>query len=549
MSLKAHSLPEVPAETKRIAKAVFPKGNVCLTIRDRLGIVYRDEQFQGLFSEEGRPAESAWRLVIISILQFMEDLSDRQAAEAVRARIDWKYLLSLDLEDTGFHYSVLSEFRGRLVEGGVEQVLLDSLLSHLKARGLVKERGSQRTDSTHVLGAIRAMNRVECVGETFRYTLNTLAEVAPDWLRAHGQADWIERYGDRLDDYRLPKQEKARLAYAEIIGADGQVLLEAVDADPTHTWLSHLPAIQTLRRDWDQNYRWAEGRRQWRSATELPPAGEFISSPYDVDAHYSQKRSTSWVGYKVHLTETCDPDLPEIITHVETTSAPTSDDAVVDTIHQDLADKGLLPHTHFVDTGYVSAPQLVNSQTEYQVDLYGPTRGDTRWQAQAGQGFAASDFTIDFQQQQATCPGGHTTSSWTPVLDHGTQPVIKIKFSRTDCRACPLHAHCTQDQRRTITIRPDGQFQALQAARQREQTDTFKEQYTRRAGVEATISQGVRAFGLRRSRYFGQPKTHLQHVLIAIAINLARLVHWFQGDLREETRQARFVRVLQPGAA
>src|SRR4051812_6757245 len=129
MCLKVESLPEIPAETKRVAKASFPKGNVYMALRDQLGVVYGDEQFQALFSERGRPAESAWRLGLISILQFMESLSDRQAAEAVRVGIDWKYLLSLELEDTGFDYSVLSEFRDRLIQGGAEQILLDSLLS------------------------------------------------------------------------------------------------------------------------------------------------------------------------------------------------------------------------------------------------------------------------------------------------------------------------------------------------------------------------------------------------------------------------------------
>lgn len=548
MSLKAQTLPEVPAETKRVAKAVFPKGNVCLTLRDQLGVVYRDEQFQALFSERGRPAESAWRLAVISILQFMENLSDRQAAEAVRARIDWKYLLSLELEDTGFDYSVLSEFRDRLIQGGAEQVLLDSLLSQLKAQGLIKERGQQRTDSTHVLGAIRAMNRVECVGETMRHALNTLALVAPDWLRAHRQPEWIDRYGARVEDYRLPKDEKARLAYAEMVGADGQALLDALDADPASAWLGQVPAIQTLRRVWAQNYRWADGRCQWRSAAEIPPAGEFISSPYDINAHYSQKRSTSWVGYKVHVSETCEPDLPEVITQVETTAAPTADDDALTAIHHDLGSKGLLPHQQLVDTGYVSAPKLVESQTDYQIDLVGPTRGDYRWQGQAAQGFAAQNFAIDWQRQQATCPAGHTSLSWTPAVDRQTNAVIKIKFSRKDCRACPLRAQCTRAQRRTITIRPDGQYQALQAARQREQTDAFRQLYARRAGVEATISQGVRAFDLRRARYWGQAKVHLQHILIATAMNWVRLVHWLRGDQRGETRQARFVRVLQPAA-
>jgi transposase len=226
-----------------------------------------------------------------------------------------------------------------------------------------------------------------------------------------------------------------------------------------------------------------------------------------------------------------------------------ADDDALSAIHDDLNEKGLLPSRHLVDTGYVTAPRLFESQRDYHIDLYGPTRGDYRWQGRAAQGFAAQDFKLDWQRQQATCPAGHASLSWSPAIDRQSNAVIKIKFSVKQCRACPFHSQCTRAARRTITIRPDGQYQALQNARQRERTDTFRLSYARRAGIEATVSQGVRAFGLRRARYRGQAKTHLQHILTATAINLVRLFHWFQGDLREGTRQARFVRVLHPVAA
>ena len=182
MSLKPEAIPEVPVDTERIAHAALPHDNLCLAMRDHIGMIYRDSQFQALFATRGQPAECPWRLALVCILQFAENLSDRQAANAVRTRIDWKYLLSLSLEDTGFHYSVLSEFRSRLVNGEGKHCLFEALLNHLKASGLLKAHGQQRTDSTHVLAAIRALNRLECVGETLRHTLNSLADVAPDWL-------------------------------------------------------------------------------------------------------------------------------------------------------------------------------------------------------------------------------------------------------------------------------------------------------------------------------------------------------------------------------
>src|SRR5947209_15438908 len=153
-------------------------------------------------------------------MQYVEGLSDQQTADAVRARIDWTYSLSLELTDAGFDASVLSEFRTRLVTGGREQHLLDLMLVHFRERKLLKDRGKQRTDSTHVLAAIRSLNRLECVGETMRHALNTLAVVAPEWLRACSDPAWVDRYGARVDDARLPQTPQERHAYVVVIGAD-----------------------------------------------------------------------------------------------------------------------------------------------------------------------------------------------------------------------------------------------------------------------------------------------------------------------------------------
>jgi transposase len=156
-----------------------------MRLRDELGPIYEDTTFAPLFSQRGRPAEAPWRLALISVMQFAERLSDRKAADAVRGRIDWKYALGLPLDDPGFDASVLCEFRSRLVAGAAEQQLLDTLLTLCRDRKWLHARGRQRTDSTHVLAAIRAHNRVEAVRETARHALNVLAEQVPDWLLQH----------------------------------------------------------------------------------------------------------------------------------------------------------------------------------------------------------------------------------------------------------------------------------------------------------------------------------------------------------------------------
>jgi transposase len=258
MSMHPQEISPVPEETARVARAANPKGNVYMRMRDELGSIYEDQMFTALFPRRGQPAEAPWRLALVTVMQYMEGLSDRQAAEAVRERIDWKYALSLELTDPGFDFSVLTEFRTRLLTGGAETHLLQALLELCKSRGWLKARGRQRTDSTHVRASIRDLNRLECAGETLRHTLNVLAEVAPDWLLAQIDVGWFDRYSHRCDEYRFPKAQTERLAFAEMIGTDGHRLLTAVYAPTAPSWLAELPAVETLRLVWVQQY--AHGR-------------------------------------------------------------------------------------------------------------------------------------------------------------------------------------------------------------------------------------------------------------------------------------------------
>src|SRR5438128_6226830 len=230
MSLHSKPFTAIPEETARVARAAFPQGNLYMRMRDEIGGIYEDAAFASLFSHRGQPAAAPWRLALVTIMQSAEGLPDRQAADAVRRRIDWKYALNLELTDPGFDHTVLSEFRARLIIGSAEQLLLDTFLQICRERKLLKARGRQRTDSTHVLAAIRVLNRLECVGETLRHALNSLALVAPEWLKENSQPEWVERYAKRVDDYHLPKSQDQRQAYACLVGTDGHCLLDAVYA-------------------------------------------------------------------------------------------------------------------------------------------------------------------------------------------------------------------------------------------------------------------------------------------------------------------------------
>jgi transposase len=250
-----------------------------MTMRDELGVFYSDEAFAALFSRRGQPAECPWRLALVTIKQFAENLTDRQAADAVRSRIDWKYALGLALADPGFHFSVLSDFRARLVTQDVADQLLNAMLARVKTQGLIKVRGKQRTDSTHILAAVRMLNRLEQVGETLRHALNVLAEQVPVWLKAHVPVEWFDRYGVRFEQYRLPTDKQEQTTLAKTIGADGYRLLTAVYAVDAPAHLRELAAVQFLRTVWLQQFYVENDTVQWRDKNNLPPSEKMIVSP------------------------------------------------------------------------------------------------------------------------------------------------------------------------------------------------------------------------------------------------------------------------------
>jgi transposase len=550
VSLKVQPIPDIPDHTARVARAAFPKGNTWLSLRDQLGSIYRDEDFASLFPTRGQSAQAPWQLALVTVMQFAEGLSDIQAAAAVRARIDWKYALSLPLDDPGFDASVLCEWRARLLSGQAEERLLEVILQWCRDHKLLKERGKQRTDSTHVIAAIRVLNRLEQVGTTLRQALNALAVAAPEWLRAQAPADWQARYGARIDEYRLPKAKQERQALAEQIGRDGHRLLAAIYAEGAPRWLPELEAAEKLRRVWVQQYYLSGDEVSWRSAetTGLAPSALSLHTPVDVEARYSEKRGQGWVGYKAHLTETCDEDKPRLITEVETTAATVPDAEVVEQVHKKLAAKQLLPTDHLLDGGYIDADQLVRSRDDYGVVLWGPARHDRSWQAQAGKGFAAADFIFDWEKRQARCPRGQTSRSWQETRGRNGKGQTKIKFSVLDCRPCPCRSACTQIERRILTIAARAPYEAQAQAREREKTKEYAQVYAKRAGVEGSLSQAVRVSGLRHARYVGLAKTHLQNVLTAAAMNVVRVIKWVTEVPLAKTRRSPFVKLMRADA-
>ena len=545
MSLRPQLVEPVPLLTQQIAKAAFPRGNLYIQMREELGTFFTDQNFHDLYPKRGKPGIEPWRLALVTVMQFVENLSDRQAAEAVRARIDWKYALSLELEDPGFDFSVLCEFRARLLEADAESLLLDKMLEVFAEKKLLKARGRQRTDSTHVLAAIRTMNRLEVITETLRATLNDLATIAPEWLREVASADWQQRYSRRAEQTRLPHGEKARKEYALLVGHDGARLLKLIAEQQPD--LNKLASVQTLQKMWGRHFARSEtAQLLWRKDAELPRAATAIESPYDIEARHSNKRDLSWTGYKVHLTETCDPDLPRLVTHVHTTVATTQDVSCTAAIQQGLADKELLPSRHLVDCGYVDADLLVSSQQKHQVELFGPARYNPSWQAREG-GYDLYQFKVDWEKEKVTCPEGKETIWWARDKEKpGVVSRIRSRFSPRDCAACPTRSKCVRSEAgraRTVVLQDRVQYEALRNTRTQMTSEAGRKEYQIRAGVEGSLSESIRRCGLRQARYRGLAKTHLQHLATAAAMDVVRVVNHLQGKPLAPTRTSRFAQL------
>ncbi|MDT3439425.1 MULTISPECIES: IS1182 family transposase [unclassified Pseudofrankia] len=541
----------------RAARAAARRGAypVAMRVRDERGELFADGEFAGAFGVRGRPGWSPGRLALVTVLQMVENLTDRGAAARVRFGMDWKYALGLELDDEGFDPSVLVEFRSRLVEHGLEEKALDLLLDALAGRGLVGSGGRARTDSTHVLAAVRGLNRTELAGESVRAALEALAVAAPGWLAgAVDVAGWGRRYARRVDSWAMPSSKAEREELAQTYGQDGFALLTAVYGPGTPGWLAELPALDVLRQILVQHYTRAVGEdgrevvRRREDRDGLPPGRTRLTSPYDLDTRSGAKHATVWDGYKVHLTETCQPagdglSTPNLITNVVTTDATVSDIAMIEPIHGQLAARRLTPERHYVDSGYSSPDQILAAHGAHGITLVTPLLEDSSAQARAGAGYDRSRFTIDFDRRTATCPKGQTSSSWSPARNRG-QDVIVIGFPVLTCRPCHARDQCTTSSGgRRLTIRPREIYQAQQAARTLQNDPDWKTDYALRAGVEGTIHQATATTGLRRSRYRGLAKTHLQHVYTAIAINFLRLDDYWNDQPLERTRTSHFARL------
>jgi len=489
-------------------------------IGDTLYEQYHDEDFADLYHKEGKPGLSPVLLAFVTVFQALEDLADRKAARMVVVRDDWKYALHLPLDTDGFDSSVLCEFRKRLLIHSAEARVFDQVLTQMRVLGLMKTRGIQRTDSLALLMRARELGRLELVFETMRCTLHALLKVAPEWLRATIPAEWVKRYRKHCRDERQSDAERAALTL--VIGDDGQWLLDRLHAADTPEELKDLYMVGILRTVWEQHFERVDGTLQFRKPGEYD-GKERIQTPYDLEARWSEKGGTGWIGYKLQVTETDDDDHPHLITDIAVTPSIEDDRSALPEIQERQKQRDVLPGGRYVDKGYTSGPNLASSAT-YGEELLGPLSTPSTPQSRLEDGITNDQFQADFDQRTVTCPGGHTAR-----LKRQGKQGWRAQFAAATCAACPLRSRCCSGKAgRGLTFRDD--YERLLAARARQQTEEFKGAYKQhRPGVEGCLSVLVRGHGIRHCRYAGRATNHLRSLFVGVAVNLRRAAVWLAG--------------------
>jgi len=521
MCLKIRSPWPMPEETRRIGESLLDKGDPFRLIGDRLFEKLSEAEFADLYSSEGKPGISPVILAFVSVFEFMERLADRQAAQALRMRLDWKYALHLPLDYKGFDYSVLSEFRDRLLAGQAEARVFEKLVEEIRELGLIKEHGKQRTDSIAMLTKVRRLCRVETVVETLRLAVVSLVAADREWSEEVIPPSWEEKYGERFMRQRY--SEKEWKEYEEQIGENGQWLLQRLEKGGAPAGLQDLPEVQVLKTVWAQQFREEAGKMAYTDLKKYDGHNQ-IQSPHDPEARWSRKRHFEWIGDKVQLTETEDAGYPHIITDILATSSNRTDYEELSAIQERLEQRKCKPAEQYVDAGYMSGPALNNSQKK-GIDLIGPLAKLVTRQDMLPDGITQSHFQIDAKNNIVTCPKGHTATHPVPVNNS-----LSFRFPTKICAACELRSRCcTGKAGRTIGI--SAYYELTEAARARQKTEAFRKDYAQhRSGVEGSLSALVRGNGMRTGRYIGNKKRNLQALFTGCAANVKHTARWLAGN-------------------
>ena len=519
MSLIQSFPKEIPATTREQVEPILPADSVCRLLGEKGGEILDEGILAGMYSHTGRGGINPVLLSFVLVLQFLENLPDRQAADMARLRMDWKYALRQELTWIGFDYSSLCNFRKRLYAHGREYALFEQVLRYLAESGYLKSK-RQRTDATHVLGAVERLSRLELVWETLRLALGALINADAKWVVKQLPTTFVEVYSQKRGDYRLSKGQAERAM--RDAGRDGFWLLSQIEQHGEAQW-QELAEITLLRQVLEQQFE--QGDEESGSGPKVKAntdaKGDVITSPHDPSVRYSRKgKHIQWLGHKAQVTETVDGALP-IITDIGIHSAIEHDGLALPEIQERLEQRGLLPEKQYVDGAYCNGKTLLDS-AQKGLDLRGFIGNNSR----KPPGFRLEDFLIDLEKRRAICPAGKLATVFNP----SSQPDVDfhVRFGK-QCHNCHFQPLCTTEQRgRSLEISPYHQ-QLTRRRREQASAGFVKEMYAR-ARIESTICELARKHGLRQSRYRGQHKLQLQAAFTAAAVNLKRLAsHLAQG--------------------
>lgn len=520
MCLKVHAPWVMPADTEAVGKVLLDEDSAYRLIGEKLFERFHEQDFVDFYSVEGKPGISPIILAFVTVFQFMERLPDRQAAESLRMRMDWKYALHLPLVYGGFDYSVLSEFRDRLLEHQAEGMVFEQLVQEFRAMGLIKQRGRQRSDSIAMLMHVRHLSRLELVVETLRLAIGATLQVNREWVEEVIPPSWEDLYGERFVMQRHHREKWAE--YDQHVGQDGKWFLTLMAGEHAPAELKNLPEVQVLKVVWAQQFQETQGKIMYQSGTTYDGHTQ-IQTPHDPEARYSRKRIQEWIGGKVQVTETDDEDFPHIITDIAGTCSSKTDYEALAGIQERLIARQCTPEKQYVDSGYISGPNLATS-AKNEIDLIGPPGPVVSKQSKIPDGITTDQFAIDVDKQIATCPAGFCAKP-----DYGWKGKIRFRFSDQICAACKLRVRCCVGSKgRTLCVGLT--YPLLQEARKRQTTENFKADYHKhRSGVEGCLSSLARGNGMRISRYIGNRKRHLQSLFCGAAANLKRVARWLAG--------------------
>ena len=488
----------------------------------------RQELCQLYCADNGRPGIEPVLMAGVTLLQFMEKVPDRKAVELVRLHLGWKHALNLKIDDRGFHPTSLVSFRQRLMAHKDGRLIFDAILQLLSGKSLLKRRGKQRLDSTHVLGCVARMGRLEIVRETIRLFLETIQQLCledslPEWSLFH------DRYIDCDIAWHKAGKDMLISKYQQA-GLDMHRLLQ---------WACEIPELaehertQLLQRVFDEQYELTEQGPRQRKREDSGT----VKNPHDPDVQWSTKdptHKTGWEGYKVQIAETVpDGDASQrskgepttgFITEIATTEAIASDFAGRRIVEQRQEEHGLgAADECYVDAGYVSDDTLAEADQEGRV-LMGPARPSRN---SSGKLFTAEAFDVSIADRWAICPAGHTSTQCSRLENEETGQVnYRFEWSY-HCDGCPLQSQCTRARSGRRMLLVGEHHDHLQQRRRLMRTQAFQEAMKQRNGIEGTISEFARNGG-RRTRYRGLSKTSLCNYLHGAALNVKRLTRLLQ---------------------